>query len=75
MPIPPRGKERQSARPSAKRRPPNARLLELKRQIKSGEYETPEKLDVTLRRILADLKGPKRRARATRGDDSAGGSP
>ena len=35
------------------------RLEELKRQIAEGEYETPEKLEVALRRLLADLRAAK----------------
>lgn len=52
-----------------------ARLADLKRRIAIGEYESPEKLDAALRRLLADLKGLPQDAGASREDDSAGGSP
>lgn len=52
-----------------------ARLADLKRRIASGQYESPEKLDAALRRLLGDLKGLPQDAGASREDDSAGGSP
>lgn len=50
------------------------RLAEVKRQIESGEYETPEKLDVTVRRLLADLRSATETT-ASREDDSGGERP
>jgi hypothetical protein len=60
----------QTDQPANKRR-----LAHLKRQIRRGDYETPEKLDVTLRRLLADLRGVEAGARPRRGDDTGGESP
>ena len=48
----------------------SARLAELKRQIAAGKYETPEKLDVMVRRMLADLRGGK-----SSHEDESGGEP
>lgn len=47
------------------------RLAELKRQVQSGEYESPEKLDLTVGLLLADLRS----AAASRGDGTDGGRP
>jgi len=47
------------------------RLADLKRQIQGGEYESPEKLDLTVRLLLADLRS----AAASRGDETDGGRP
>jgi hypothetical protein len=44
-----------------------SRLDELKRLIREGRYETDEKLDAALLRMLPDLRG----VAATRADDSA----
>jgi hypothetical protein len=60
-----RGQER---KPAEGKSP--SRLEELKRLIREGRYETDEKLDAALRRMLPDLRG----VAATRGDDSAGES-
>jgi len=46
------------------------RLGELKRQIARGEYENEEKLEITLERMLADLRG----AAQTPGASHEGGS-
>jgi hypothetical protein len=51
------------------------RLAELKRLIQSGEYETEEKLEIALRRMLPDLRRGGAGAALTPEDDSAGGSP
>jgi hypothetical protein len=50
------------------------RLAELKRQIQSGEYESAEKLDLTLRRMLPELRGLAGQG-ASRGDETGGESP
>jgi hypothetical protein len=60
-----RGQERKAAEGTSP-----SRLDELKRLIREGQYETDEKLDAALRRMLPDLRG----VAATRVDDSAGES-
>ena len=35
----------------------DARLAELKKRIAKGEYETPDKLDLAVRRLVEDLRG------------------
>ncbi len=49
-------------------------LDDLKRQIQTGEYETDEKLDLTLRRMLDDLRGLTGQT-ASRADETGGESP
>jgi polyhydroxyalkanoate synthesis regulator phasin len=49
-------------------------LDDLKRQIQTGQYETDEKLDLTLRRMLDDLRGLTEQT-ASREDESGGESP
>ena len=51
------------------------RLDELRRQIQSGEYESDEKLAVTVARLLADLRRTADQPPATRGDGSGGERP
>ena len=46
------------------------RLAALKREIADGSYETPEKLEVALRRLVSDLKGAATTAEASREDGS-----
>ena len=41
----------------------DARLAELKKRIAKGEFETPEKLDLTVRRLIEDLRGAGARKR------------
>lgn len=55
--------------------PDRKRLEELKRQIAEGRYETPEKLEVALRRLLADLRAVEPAAPATREGGSGDESP
>ncbi len=78
MPRPP-----QPAQPQ--RRADQQRIDELKRQIQAGEYETSEKLDLTVTRLLADLRHtaaqpatdrpPAERPAASPEDDSGGARP
>lgn len=74
MPTPPEphARKREKHQPAAARR---RRLDELKRQIQSGDYETPEKLDLTLSRLLADLRTEAKEPAATPEDDSGGARP
>jgi len=51
------------------------RLKEIKRQIKEGDYESEEKLDIAMSRLLADLRNASRGARLRPEDDSGGALP
>jgi len=51
------------------------RLAALKRQIADGSYETPEKLEVAMRRLVSDLKGVATAPEASREDGSGGECP
>jgi anti-sigma28 factor (negative regulator of flagellin synthesis) len=53
----------------------SSRLADLKRQIESGEYETSEKLDATVARLIGDLKQASGRAKVSREGGSGGGRP
>jgi hypothetical protein len=70
-------RKRQKAGESVRRggRAGRARLAELKRQIQSGAYETPEKLDVALRRLLADLRRVGTGVGPSREDETDGERP
>jgi len=61
------------------RQPPKgaerSRLAELKRAIERGEYETPEKLELALRNLLADLRKVGPTVGASRGDETGGELP
>ena len=72
---PERGRQDQQGRRVGRGAAKARRLAQLKRQIESGEYETPEKLEATLRRMIEDLRRAAPDAAATRGDDSGGESP
>ena len=52
-----------------------ARLRELKRLIQSGKYETKGKLDLTVSRLLADLRAAAREQKASREGGSGGERP
>ena len=67
--------EERAGTPGDTKRPPaeRQRLDALKRQIEAGQYETEEKLDETLRRMLADLRGAATKAAATSREDGSGG--
>ncbi|MFP4057118.1 MAG: hypothetical protein ACLF0G_09645 [Candidatus Brocadiia bacterium] len=47
------------------------RLEDLKRLIRSGQYETEEKLEVALRRMLPDLRGLASGSGVSREDENA----
>jgi hypothetical protein len=70
-----RQKAGESVRRGAPRGAGRARLAELKRQIQSGAYETPEKLDVALRRLLADLRRVGTGVGPSREDETDGERP
>jgi len=65
--------------PVSQRRSPRAseaeRLARLKSAIQQGEYETPEKLDQTLRNLLADLRESRRSIGVSRADETGGERP
>jgi hypothetical protein len=42
---------------------PRERIERIKREIEAGTYETPEKIDKIIPRIMADLERPRKRAR------------
>ena len=51
------------------------RLAALKREIADGSYETPEKLELAMRRLVRDLKGVATTAEVSREDESDGECP
>jgi len=51
------------------------RLAAIRCQIDAGKYETPEKLEKALHRMLADLRGLATPHAATREDENGGGPP
>jgi hypothetical protein len=69
--------EGRPGQPTARKRTPaeQQRLSALKRQIQAGRYETEEKLDLAVRRMLADLRGVATRRGASHEDESDGGLP
>ena len=52
-----------------------ARLERLKEQIASGEYESEEKLEVALKRMLTDLRAAAKAANTSREGGSGDGCP
>lgn len=66
-PEEPRGSEHAS--------PQQRRLAAIRRQIDAGKYETPEKLEKALHRMLADLRGLATPHAATREDGNGDGPP
>jgi anti-sigma28 factor (negative regulator of flagellin synthesis) len=59
----------------AKKAREDRRIERIKRQIQEGAYETPEKLDIALERLIDDLGNYDEDGEPTRGDDSDGGQP
>ena len=53
----------------------SSRLAELKQQIERAEYETTEKLDATVARLVSDLRRASGRAKVSREGGSGGGRP
>lgn len=67
--------EERAGTPGGRHRSPaeRERLDALKRQIDAGQYETEEKLEKTLRRMLADLRGAATKAATISREDGSGG--
>lgn len=51
------------------------RLARLKAAIQTGEYETPEKLEKTLRNLLRDLRQVRPPVGVSRADETGGERP
>jgi hypothetical protein len=66
----PRSKARGASKTSEE-----ARIQHLKQMIQSGEYESREKLDIALDRLVEDLNNYDDDGEPIRGDGSGGGSP
>lgn len=51
------------------------RLARLREAIRSGQYETPEKLELALRNLVADLRRSRRAVGLSRADETGGERP
>ena len=60
-------------RKSLKSKQEEARLKHLKKLIERGEYETPEKRDIAIERLIEDLKRYDRQGQLIPGDENGDG--